>query len=46
MSEVIIVDSDTNKTIEEAKIVEAEKRPLVIFKTDADKYGRDINIDE
>lgn len=25
MNEVIIVDSDTNKTIEEVKIVEAEK---------------------
>lgn len=44
MSEVIIVDSDANKTIEEVKIVEAEKRPLVIFKTDADKYGRDITL--
>lgn len=44
MNEVIIVDSDTNKTIEEVKIVEAEKRPIVIFKTDADKYGRDITL--
>lgn len=38
------MNSDTNKTIEEVKIVEAEKRPLVIFITDADKYGRDITL--
>lgn len=38
------MNSDANKTIEEVKIVEAEKRPLVIFKTDADKYGRDITL--
>lgn len=44
MSEVIIVDSDTYKTTEEVKIVETEKRPLVIFKTDEDKYGRDITM--
>lgn len=38
------MNSDKNKTIEETKNVEAEKRPLVIFKTDADKYGRDITL--
>lgn len=38
------MDSDTNNTIEDVKIVETVKRPLVIFKTDADKYGRDITL--
>ena len=36
MDEVIIVNSNTDKTFEE------ENRPLVIFKTDEDKYKRDI----
>lgn len=44
MSEVIIVDSDIVSTTEETDIVKTEKRPLVIFKTDADKYGRDITL--
>ena len=38
------MDSETNNTIEDVKIVETVKRPLVIFKTDADKYGRDITL--
>ena len=38
MNEVIIVNSNTDKTIEE------ENRPLVIFKTDEDKYKRDITL--
>lgn len=41
---MVIVDSETNNTIEDVKIVETVKRPLVIFKTDADKYGRDITL--
>ena len=44
MNEVIVVNSNTDKTIEEVKIVEDEKRPLVIFKTDEDKYKRDITL--
>ena len=38
------MNSNTDKTIEEVKIVEDEKRPLVIFKTDEDKYKRDITL--
>lgn len=38
MDDVIIVNSNTDKTFEE------ENRPLVIFKTDEDKYKRDITL--
>ena len=38
------MNSNTDKTIEEIEIVEIEKKPLVIFKTEADKYGRDITL--
>lgn len=38
------MDSETNNTIEDVKIVETVKSPLVIFKTDADKYGYDITL--
>lgn len=38
------MNSNTDKTIEEIEIVETEKKPLVIFKTEADKYGRDITL--
>lgn len=44
MSEVIRLNSDIAKTTENTEIIETEKRPLVIFKTDADKYGRDITV--
>lgn len=30
------MNSNTDKTIEEIEIVETEKKPLVIFKTEAD----------